>query len=76
MADEAAFCVGTVMITRPGLTSGGSLFVILAKYAISFFNPVHGRVPRMPMPISRVAARTRVSSNGSIVFSRGTSLIV
>lgn len=39
----------------------------LAKYAISFLRPVQGRVPRMPMPISRVAASTRVSSKGGIL---------
>ena len=35
-----------------------------AKYAISRFRPVQGRVPLRPMPMSRVAASTRVSSSG------------
>lgn len=38
-----------------------------AKYAISFFNPVQGRVPLRPMPIFVVAATMRVSSRGGIV---------
>jgi hypothetical protein len=38
--------------------------VTRAKYAISRFRPVQGRVPLRPMPMSRVAARTRVSSSG------------
>ena len=43
----------------PGL---GALFVTRAKYAISFFKPVQGSVPRSPMPILDVAATMRVRS--------------
>jgi hypothetical protein len=38
--------------------------VTRAKYAISFFRPVQGRVPPRPMPILFVAATIRVNSRG------------
>jgi len=45
---------------------GSILFVTRAKYAISFFKPVHGSVPALPIPILRVAATIKVNSTGSI----------
>ena len=45
---------------------GSTLFVTRAKYAISFFSPVHGKVPARPIPMFRVAATINVNSTGSI----------
>lgn len=47
-----------------------------AKYAISFFNPVHGSVPALPMPILFVAATIRVSSRAGMVTLVSEVLIV
>lgn len=40
-----------------------------AKYAISFFSPVQGRVPARPIPILFVAATIKVSSRGVMLES-------
>jgi len=54
-------------------TPGPVRLVTRAKYAISLFNPVQGRVPAKPMPILFVAATISVNSRDAIVGLKSAS---